>query len=400
VGGLAVDGGRVVKPIGLGEHGDVIFGTEKGRTVAIVQYRDFMGRKRRVKRAADSKAAARRLVLKAVDEALRRDGGVTFTASTRFSAGIDGWLSYVESLVERGARSPSTLDQYRDTVRRHVRPGLGGLRLGEVSTPRVDRFLQGMLADKGYATAKICRTVMSGICGWLVRQGGLIANPVREVTPLEAGSARQVRALDAEQISGWLSVVDASEYARRWDLPDLVRFMLGTGLRIGEALGVCWPDVDLDLGTLSVERTVIRVRGRGLQAKRLKTTSSARVLMLPDWCVRLLESRREQVGGDGPIFPDARGGFRDRNNVAGVYRRVREGTSYEWVTPHTYRRTVATLLDSGGASARLIADQLGHSRVSMTQDYYMGRKSVASEVADVLNLHDPDRRRDDGEASA
>lgn len=164
-------GGRAVKPIGMGEHGDVVFGTENGRTVAIVQYRDFVGRKRRVKRAADSKAAARRLALKAVDEALRRDGGVTFTASTRFSVGIDGWLSYVEGLVGRGARSPSTLDQYRDTVRRHVRPGLGQLRLGEVSTPHVDRFLQGVLADKGYATAKLCRTVLSGVCGWLVQIG-------------------------------------------------------------------------------------------------------------------------------------------------------------------------------------------------------------------------------------
>ena len=389
-----------MRRIGLGEHGDVVFGTEKGRTVAIVQYRDFAGHKRRVKRAADSKAAARRRVLKAVDEALRRDGGVTFTGSTPFTTGIDGWMAYVEGLVERGARSPSTLDQYRDTVRRHVRPGLGGLRLGELSTPRVDRFLQGVLADKGYATAKICRTVLSGICGWLVRQGGLIANPVREVTPLEAGSTKQARAMDAQQISGWLSVVDASVYARRWDLPDLIRFMLGTGLRIGEALGVCWSDVDLDLGELRVERTVIRVRGQGLQAKQLKTRSSARVLRLPDWCVRLLESRWEQGEGDGPIFPDARGGFRDRNNVAAAYRKVREGTPYEWVTPHSYRRTVATLLDGGGASARLIADQLGHSRVSMTQDYYMGRKAVASEVADVLNLHDPDRRRGDGEESA
>ncbi|MFL6133885.1 MAG: tyrosine-type recombinase/integrase [Nocardioidaceae bacterium] len=39
---------------------------------------------------------------------------------------------------------------------------------------------------------------------------------------------------------------------------------------------------------------------------------------------------------------------------------------------HTYRKTVATLLDQSGASARMIADQLGHSRVSMTQDVYLG----------------------------
>jgi integrase len=389
-----------VKRLGLGEHGDVVYGSERGRTVAIVQYRDFTGRKRRVKRSGSSKAAARRAVLDAVQDALKRGAGGQFTASTSFSTGIDGWLAYYEGLVKRGARSPSTLDQYEDAVRRHVRPGLGGLRLGEVNTPQVDRFLQGLLTAKGYSTAKICRTVLSGVCGWLVRQGGLVANPVREVTPLEAGAGKKARALDVEQVTGWLAVVDSSEYSRRWDLPDLIRFMLGTGVRIGEALGVCWSDIDLDAGLLSVERTVIRVRGQGLLAKSLKTSSSERVLVLPQWCVRLLESRRAQVEGDGPVFPDRRGGFRDRNNVASAYRKVRKGTPYEWVTPHTYRRTVATLLDGGGASARLIADQLGHSRVSMTQDYYMGRKSVGRQVADVLDLHDPDRKRKGRDESA
>lgn len=48
----------------------------------------------------------------------------------------------------------------------------------------------------------------------------------------------------------------------------------------------------------------------------------------------------------------------------------------------------------------MIADQLGHSRVSMTQDYYMGRKSVGYQVADVLDLHDPDRRRNGRNESA
>ena len=46
------------------------------------------------------------------------------------------------------------------------------------------------------------------------------------------------------------------------------------------------------------------------------------------------------------------------------------------MVPHTYRKTVATLLDAGGLSARIIADQLGHSRISMTQDVYLGRRAV------------------------
>ena len=49
--------------------------------------------------------------------------------------------------------------------------------------------------------------------------------------------------------------------------------------------------------------------------------------------------------------------------------------------PHTYRKTVATMLDRQGLSARTIADQLGHARISMTQDVYMGRRAVDQAAA-------------------
>jgi integrase len=45
----------------------------------------------------------------------------------------------------------------------------------------------------------------------------------------------------------------------------------------------------------------------------------------------------------------------------------RKGTELEWVVPQTYRKTVTTLTDRGDLSVRTIADQLGHSRISMTR---------------------------------
>ena len=62
--------------------------------------------------------------------------------------------------MQRGSRSPSTLDLYRHAVERHVIPGVGALRLGDVSTARMDRFLQSVLDTSGYATATLCRTVL------------------------------------------------------------------------------------------------------------------------------------------------------------------------------------------------------------------------------------------------
>jgi integrase len=54
-------------------------------------------------------------------------------------------------------------------------------------------------------------------------------------------------------------------------------------------------------------------------------------------------------------------------------------------TTHSFRKTVATLIDEEGLSARIGADHLGHSKVSMTQDRYMSRGRVHSEVAALLD---------------
>jgi integrase len=61
---------------------------------------------------------------------------------------------------------------------------------------------------------------------------------------------------------------------------------------------------------------------------------------------------------------------------------------------HTLRMTVATFLDDADVSPRKIADQLGHSKVSMTQDVYLGRKLTDRQTADVLDLMFGDDRPD------
>jgi integrase len=68
----------------------------------------------------------------------------------------------------------------------------------------------------------------------------------------------------------------ADPAAQHHDLPELARFMLATGLRLGEALGVTWADLDLAAGTVAVRRTIIRVQGKGLIASRVKSKASER----------------------------------------------------------------------------------------------------------------------------
>src|SRR5690349_10526367 len=141
LGGLPVDGGDRVKPLGLGEHGGITVVREGSSHVAYVRYRDYSGRGRRLKRSGRSKAEASRNVLRAVREALGADGDGEFSPRSLLEDAASGWLATFEGLVNRGARSPSTLDEYRYVLARVVVPGVGSLRLGEISTPRLDRFV-------------------------------------------------------------------------------------------------------------------------------------------------------------------------------------------------------------------------------------------------------------------
>lgn len=85
-----------------------------------------------------------------------------------------------------------------------------------------------------------------------------------------------------------------------------------------------------------------------------------------------------------PVFPNVDGGLRDPSNTLRVLRATRGSEGFEWVTSHVFRKTAATVLDDAGLTARLIADQLGHSRPSMTQDVYIARKVVDAATARAL----------------
>jgi integrase len=85
------------------------------------------------------------------------------------------------------------------------------------------------------------------------------------------------------------------------------------------------------------------------------------------------------------IFPSTTGTTRDPNNFGKQWRTVREDLGVPDVTTHSFRKAVATQIDDEGLSARVGADQLGHTHVSMTQDRYMSRGCVHQQVAELLD---------------
>ncbi len=373
-------------PLPLGSYGKITTWHDDGAWIARVKFRDFDGVVRFVKRRGKSKAAAERALRAALVERQAPAKLAEVTPSTTFGKVADLWIAQVERAVDAGNRSPGTLDTYSSILRRHVRPALGELRVAEVTTPVVDRVLDA-IKQRSVSGARTSKIVISGTMRYAARQGAVAVNPVREVGRIDSPPRRQPRALTGGERQGWLDVMKSSTKAQTWDLPDLTRMMLATGCRIGECLAIGWSEVDVDAATVDVCWRLVRRTGVGLL--RLPSTKSGRkgerLIPLPSWAVTMLKRRRLAIGpGVEPVFPDSLGGWRDPSNVRKVWRQVQGEAEIDGFVSHTLRKTVASFLDDAGVSTRRISDQLGHSKVSMTQDRYLGRKLTDRRTAEAL----------------
>lgn len=240
----------------------------------------------------------------------------------------------------------------------------------------------------GPTMARQSKTILRGALQLAVMANVLGANPVRDVQPIRLKKQpKGATALSADQLRVLLAKLRADDYCQRNDLVDPITVLIATGLRRSELLGLRWTDFDETTGTMTVAGKVVRVAGKGLQwTDETKTAAGRRTIPLPRFAVDVLRERRTHpyLGQLTVIFPSTAGTLRDPNNLGKQWRKVRDQLGVPGVTTHSFRKTVATLIDEEGLSARVGADHLGHSKVSMTQDRYMSRGRVHSEVATLL----------------
>lgn len=401
-------------PLGIGKAGTITTkeikpdGPNPWR--ARCNFRDYDGVTRPVERWGPTKAKAKRNLQDELDGRVSKGTG-KLTENSRISDAAELYLKKI-----RKTCVGTTYDGYACHVRNHVVPALGQLRIPECTVSRLEDMFDD-LADSGLALSsrQVIRAVTGGVLQVAVRHEVLVRNPVKDMSRLSArnfdsdeddvededsGDGRkQPRSLTSDELVEFLALLDADRYAPQGDLPDLVRLMLGSGLRLGEALALRWKDLELastaEKSKLRVTGNIVYVIGKGLLRHSGKTFKSKRTIdPLPEYLLPLLMVRRPQDSADSePVFPSRSLGWRRPQVVSESIARFRKRISpaddpdrWEWLTSHILRKTVATLLDDAGLSAREIADILGHKNPSMTQNVYMGRGQRNEKAAKVLQL--------------
>jgi integrase len=275
--------------------------------------------------------------------------------------------AFAEDVIDALNRRPRTVESHRYHLRSHLIPRFGRRKLGDITTADLARMVADM-ERKEYAGWTIIGTLstMSLVMRKAKRQGLVAANPLHDLERDERPSASKTdkRVLEQAEIEALLKTA-GDRYQ------PLIALMLFTGLRLGEALGLTWRDVDFD-----GERIQVRYQlGRDRKRVEAKTAAGRRdVVMIPQLAKVLREHKlRSPYSRDVDyVFPAPDGSGREhRSTSRGIERAVERAKLGEGISPHNFRHTFASLLIVG---LRLdpvrVARQLGHTNPSFTQDTY------------------------------
>ncbi len=379
-------------PLPIGTWGT--FRTEQlgpNRHCARARFRDYDGKTRDVEATGTTgPAAIRALKEKLRDRVTPNDDDIT--RETYISTLADQWL---DEIIAEERISPQTASRYEISIRVSIVPALGNLRIREASAGRLDKFLREIAKDRPSA-AKSAKVVLGQMFALAVRRGALTSNPVRDTGRLRNPRRKAVVGLDTEQLDGVRSAI------RKWqqptpgksgprptgDLADIVDLMLATGARIGETLALRWEDIDLTAGqpTATICGTIVYLKGKGFfRQEWTKSEAGFRTVVLPRFAVGMLIARK-LIAADNPydaIFASRRGTWLSPQNVRRQWRQARADTGLEWVTPHTFRKTVATLIDKE-ANTKNAAAQLGHATEQVTKKHYIVKPAIAPDSSNIL----------------
>jgi integrase len=344
-----------------------------GHTFEVI-YRDELGKQRQ-------KTLRSRSVQRAIAEAEEyrtqvRRGEVSAPSRLTVAEVAEEYFGVTAGLVASGERSQRTLDLYRQRFEKHIAPVVGSRRVQDVRAEHASAILRRQ-RESGLSawTLSGTHTILSALFSFAVSRGYLSASPLARLSRFEKPrqtTQREARRLSDDEIRRLCAAATPRYKA-------IVTTLAWTGLRVSEALGLRWEDIDFDQRELRV-RFQLDERGN---LKRPKTKAGVRSIpLLPILEQTLREHRKAQLrfglaSPDSLVFTTASGKPLDRHNirnkgiVAAADKAALHPAGSTTITTHDLRRTFMSHLILGlGLDPVRVAKIAGHSSPSVTMNVY------------------------------
>lgn len=297
----------------------------------------------------------------------------TYTAPNKMTAGqwLDIWTA--EYL---GAVKPRTLDSYKATVRTHLKPGIGAIRLENLVAHTIQELYNG-LKNKGLSpkTIKNVHGVLHKSLQQAVSNGYIRFNPA-DACVLPKIEKKEIRPLNEDQISVFLKAIRGHRYE------DLFIVTIFTGMREGEALGLLWECVDLSKGKININKQLQKVRGSKGEYQLVPTKNSkGRALTIAPSLVTILKNiQRQQLENrlrygemwtnSGFVFTDELGRHLKHQTVYLDFKKIMLEIGSPETRFHDLRHSYAVASLKSGDDIKTVQENLGHATAAFTLDVY------------------------------
>jgi integrase len=296
----------------------------------------------------------------------RADGLVFDAGSTTTGEYLTRWLS--DSV--RGTVQGSTYRSYGRVVDGHLVPGVGRVKLAKLRPDHIRRLYRSMLdAGKATRTVQYAHTLLKRALAQAVMDGLIPRNAAEAVRPPKL-KRDEIQPLNADQVR---ALLDASDERSR----ALYTVAVRTGMRPGEILALRWSDVDLEAGTVQINRALSEGEfstPKTPRSRRRISLSPATVAALKAHRKRQLEERIAKAGlweDHGLVFPSSVGTPKSQRNLNREFKNAAKRAGLpDHFKLYDLRHTCATLLLARNVHPKYVQELLGHASIAQTLDTY------------------------------
>ena len=317
-------------------------------------------------------------VTKKLKEATAALDAGTYIAPCKMTVGewLDIWAEgYLNSVKF------STVCSYKATIRTHLKPGLGAIKLDMLDAHTVQSFYNGLEKDTKQRKALSPKTIKN-VHGVLhkalqqaIKNGYIRFNPA-DACDLPRREKKEMHNLNEDKISEFLKAIKGHRFEA------LFTVTLFTGMREGEVCGLLWDCVDLDKGTLTINKQLQKVRNSGGVHKLVETKNSkVRTITAAPYVVSVLRRVKHQQlenrlrcgecwVDSGFVFTDELGQHLKPQTVYRDFKKVVASIGCEEVRFHDLRHSYAVAAISSGDDIKTVQSNLGHATAAFTLDIY------------------------------
>lgn len=303
---------------------------------------------------------------------------------------LEEWLNHFVDTYKKPEMTENSYNAIKRLIRLHITPTFGHMKLSEITREDIQIGYNRLFGDRNKYSQSLARkiaNVLSQAMKKALLEDLIDKNPTVGVTLPKVRPERKIKPMSIEEqktmVKYWESNFDYNVFV----------FLLATGMRIGEVLGMTYEFLDLENREYRVEQTMIEVSGNARFQPFPKTDNSVRTIFLNE---KALDCIKKQIDNNDKesnvlnlVFPNRNYNFKGTANLRRILKRTFEENNITPYNMHALRHTYATRMVEKGVNIKFLQSALGHKNVETTlQIYSEALNEFQRRQADEINIFD------------